>query len=403
MFKTKTLNDDNAADRRRRTPLFVFAKILLAVIGFFMFAAAGFMIAALIDGHYANDRVPDFIGKNINDVNLTNYDFNIVTEYTFDPTKELGEIVDQDPKPSTKIKSDDGSVLIKLNVNSDEAVIMVPVLSNFDEKKAVATLEKWTFQAEVVKETNENVAEGTVIRTEPASGERIKGKSKVIVYIAEHQVEIPDLLGLNLEEAKTKLGEAGLKIGEISYKYSEDYDNGLIMEQGTESGTKTDRDTPVSIVISQGEPPLVDIDMNVDLSEFQDYAPFMITVIADGNQETSQNAKKEYLSRNGFVYKFTLTRKATVTDCTVEVKIDDQLYQTYALDFENESYELTETYEVKMTVREPDTSSEKPEKHSDKESSSESAPSSEEAVSEPSDEKTESEPTTHELESDKEE
>ena len=331
-----------------------------------------------------NTVIPDFIGQNINDVlNSSDYDLEFDTDYAYDPNKTLGEILDQNPKATSRRVGRDTSVT--LTVNSEEAQVMVPVVSKLSESVAINTLGKSNLEAEIVKENNENVAEGTVIRTEPSSGEMVKVKSKVIVYIAEHKVEVPDILGMTLEEAKAKLGEAGLTAGEPTFEYSDDYDNGLVMLQGIESGEKVDKGTIVPVTVSKGEPIPVTVKAEIDLSRFQDYAPFKISVIVDGEEETTQNASKDYLNRIGFNYKFELTRKITETAVNVEIRIDDQPYQTYIFNFENAEYWLDHEDEVHLEKSVPETSSGK-DKDSEKEPSSKAEPSREEEPSKTGDE-----------------
>ncbi len=347
-----------------------------------------------------NTDIPNLVGQNISDVlGNAEYDFDFEVVYSYDPTDPLDVVINQYPEPTTRHVKRDSS--ITLTVNSEDAEIMVPVVSKLDESVAIATLKKWTFEAEIIRELNDNVPEGTVIRTDPASGTKVKGKSKVKVYIAENTSEVPKLLGMTVSEAGAALEKVGLKLGETTSDYSEVYEIGTVMKQSIDSGNKVEKGTEVSLVISKGAPYYVAIDAEVDLSSFQDYAPITVDVIEDGTAKFSSSFSKEDLTRSGYKYKFELNELNINTAVEVEIKIDDQLYQTYVFNFETEKYEITETYEIALEKKqtEPSTSTDKAKSSdTDKKYSSNTSSRSEDVSSEPKDEP--KEPVTEEVSSD---
>lgn len=288
-----------------------------------------------------NIQVPDFVGQNIESVlSNTEYDFDFEVVNVYDPDTDLDIVIDQTPiaNSSHRVKRDSQ---VRLTVNSLDTEVTVPVLSKMSQSVAVSTLNALNLESEIVIVHNDEYGEGTVINTEPANGEKVKVCSKIIVYIAENSVSVPNVVGKTYEEAAAELEALGLHVGEITYDYSEEYDTGYIMGQGMEQDTLVEKNTYISLVVSQGRPYDVTLSQTVDLSELK--APFKISVMVDGVEE----AKKTFYSL-AFrkTYDFEVVRLNTTGVTNVEVYIDGELYQTYEFDFKNNYVTLIETYEV---------------------------------------------------------
>ncbi len=288
-----------------------------------------------------NIEVPNFIGQNIDDVlsdSEYEFDFNIVNIYN--PDTDLDIILDQTPvsSGSHRVKKDSE---VRLTVNSLDTEVTVPVLSKMSQSVAVSTLKSMNLESEIVLVHNDDYDEGTVIKTEPSNGEKVKVCSTVKVYIAENSVAVPNVIGKTYEEAAAELEAVGLHAGEATYDYSEEYDTGCIMGQGIKQDVLVEKDTYISLVVSQGRPYDVTLSQTVDVSEFK--TPFKISVMVDGAEE----AKKTFYSllfRK--TYDFEVVRLNTTGVKTVEVYIDGELYQTYEFDFRNGYVTLIETYEI---------------------------------------------------------
>jgi len=298
-------------------------------------------------GFLAYDRnstvvVPEFVGMNIDDVQMNNseeFNFEIVKSYS--PDTELGKVVNQSPMAnSRKVKK--GST-VRLTVNTDDYEVTVPVLTNMLQAGAENALKSLYLKSSIEIVNNDDYADGTVVSTEPSNGTKIKVNSTVKLIIAENSVSVPDLRGKTLQEATDTLTVMGLKIGEIRYEYSSEYETGRIAQQSTEPNVKVLKGAEVSITISQGEPVPVELTATVDLSSLK--TPFTITVACDG-EFVKELERTKYAFNSGDTYDISLTRNINEGVKTIEVYIDDELYQTYSFDFENAYVNLDATYEV---------------------------------------------------------
>lgn len=302
------------------------------------------VLGTLITVGYLDKRdnmdVPNFVGQNINEIlSNTEYSFNFDVVYVYDPADPLDSVVEQSPAPTSRHVRRDSNV--RLTVNSLDTEVTIPVITKMSESVALNTLSSMYLDGEVVIQHDDNFAEGTVIRTEPANGTKVKVHSKVIVYIAENSIQVPNVVGKTYDDASAALKEAGLKVGEITYDYSEEYDTGYVISQGADSTIKVEKGTSISLVISQGRPYDVTISETVDLSTLK--APFKVAVFVDGEEELTKNFYS-LAFRNS--YDFDVTRLNTRGEATVEVYIDGELYQEYLFDFKQNTSMLVSQHEV---------------------------------------------------------
>jgi serine/threonine-protein kinase len=68
------------------------------------------------------------------------------------------------------------------------------------------------------------------------------------------QVTVPNLVNQTQDDATRQLGNVDLKIGQVTQKACENTAKGNICEQNPTGGTKVDKNSPVSIVVSTGAP-----------------------------------------------------------------------------------------------------------------------------------------------------
>jgi beta-lactam-binding protein with PASTA domain len=96
---------------------------------------------------------------------------------------------------------------------------------------------------------------GKIIHQNPSSGSKIKINKavKIILSAGSEQVIVPNLEGKTLKSASQILKDAGLRKGETSQVHSSDRAAGKIVAQQPPLLEKVGRNTPVSLLVSQGE------------------------------------------------------------------------------------------------------------------------------------------------------
>ncbi len=133
--------------------------------------------------------------------------------------------------------------------------VVVPSLAGFTVKDAREELSDLGLRLEIgVEEFSEEVAEGKIIKSDPAGGGRVNpdGLVTVIVSKGKERFIIPDLVGLKPDVAQGLIEDNRLIVGEIVEEFSSDLPKGLILRTSPASGERVKRDTPLTLFVSKG-------------------------------------------------------------------------------------------------------------------------------------------------------
>ena len=78
------------------------------------------------------------------------------------------------------------------------------------------------------------------------------GFFKIKNFFSSDEVIVPSLIGMDEEEAREELDKIGLKLQVVNEVYSDEYDEGLIVEQRTKEGIKVKEGYTIDVTISKG-------------------------------------------------------------------------------------------------------------------------------------------------------
>lgn len=134
-----------------------------------------------------------------------------------------------------------------------EQKVPVPQVVGAPQAEAQVTLSRAGFSTDVTTKTSATVAEGTVMATNPAGGEKAKKGSTVTMTVSSGPgtVQIPDLTRKSRNEASAALAELGLKIAEETQP-SDSVGENRVIETRPAAGQTVDRGFRVTLVISTG-------------------------------------------------------------------------------------------------------------------------------------------------------
>lgn len=138
-------------------------------------------------------------------------------------------------------------------VSSPEEI--VPKLIGKQQEKAIADLEKLNLQA-VVADTiyNEKYNIGVVVLQKPRPGQVVKDGRRIYLFISggKQTVNVPNLKGKSIREAKFSLERIGLKLGDIQNLPSNNPKD-MIFDQQYVEGTPLKRGDSVGVSLTIGK------------------------------------------------------------------------------------------------------------------------------------------------------
>lgn len=297
-------------------------------------------------------EVPDYVGKSfvsIKENNPNDFKFEVKSEY--DESKEMGVILDQEPKGgSMKVKS--GST-ITVTVNGTDTEVSVPYVTNYSEKEASQALKEKNLIPEIVYVENTKTPKGYTIECFPKAGVKTTIGSTVYVYIASgertKQVTLPSVDGLMLSEAKQTLVDLGLTVETVQDDESKEPKDTVLGMSPLQYG-KVDAGSVVTLTVSSGLGDENTVNIFVDLpSDVEDSVD--MTVIVDGAVD-SRNSKTLVPKYNKT---YTLELKGSGTS-TVVIQLDGKAYREYSVDFASAAVTTTASYDyVRATTAPPET------------------------------------------------
>lgn len=150
-----------------------------------------------------------------------------------------------------------------LNKNSD--VIAMPNLINMSLEDANKTINKLDLKLTINERHDVDVERNHVISQSPSQGTELKKGDLVTIVISlgPEELSVPNLMGYTLNDAKKILEKDGLKLGTISYDYSEVYKEGTVINQNPVVGVGSiKKGDSVNVVLSKGQKPVENHEQN---------------------------------------------------------------------------------------------------------------------------------------------
>ena len=194
-------------------------------------------------------------------------------EWELNPEKVASDTVEKDSVASTDpaggTQAEKGST-VRVTISSGPDSVTLPDnlvgMSPDDARQAVEALGlKWEVNSSKV--ASDTVAEGKVAQTNPSPGSKVKAGQTITAYLSSgsDQVEVPDLVGMSQDQARSALKAVGLELGNVTTVDS-DKDKDRIVSQDPETGSKVKKGTTIAVSISTGKAAQVEIPTVVGIS-----------------------------------------------------------------------------------------------------------------------------------------
>ncbi len=134
--------------------------------------------------------------------------------------------------------------------------IDVPDVMGKTAEEAQLAIEQAGFKVGEVKNVYDDSAEpGTVVGQNPKGGEKAEKGSKINIDVSQgsEEIEVPDVSGMSLDDARKAITVAGFSVGETTKEYSDSVEEDKVMKQTPAAGTMAAQGSKVDLVISQGK------------------------------------------------------------------------------------------------------------------------------------------------------
>lgn len=225
--------------------------LALLFIGYFLYS---FFFADLF---YDPEElpVPNFIGTVAEQIDPNDYpQLRIqIADWQTNESVEMGRVIDQDPDPDRMVQS---GAAVSLIVSSGPSTDTMRDVVNYMEQNARTILDNLGLNLDVrtVTETSDVISAGAVIRTIPAAQEPLTVGQIVTLVVSSGEsiqyVPMPELLGMDIEDARELLGELKLHC-RVTYIDSEEAE-GTVIYQSKDQMDKVQEGATINLQVSNG-------------------------------------------------------------------------------------------------------------------------------------------------------
>jgi serine/threonine-protein kinase len=161
-------------------------------------------------------------------------------------------VLDQDPGPRERIVKG-GTITLVVSLGPERYT--VPSLVGERLEKASEELRKLHLRPKIQEQYSDSVDRGLVMSVSPKAGTVVRRNTEVTLVVSKGQapVTVPDVTGDHVDDATTKLEDAGLVV-KVETKASKDVEADHVISQDPKPGTGVEDGHTVTLVVSTGAP-----------------------------------------------------------------------------------------------------------------------------------------------------
>ncbi len=184
--------------------------------------------------------------------------FNIYINYVYDENNAMNTIVEQQPSAGEYRKVQPGRQYtdLTLTVSRGTQKITLDDYTITENRSVKIELTTLGLKCNVIQEESDTVLEGYVIRTDPVAGTVLNAGDTVVLYVSKGQslqyVQVPACENQTAAWAAVELEGSGLKLGDVTYAYSDTVAAGKIISQSRTAYTEVIKGTRIDFVVSKG-------------------------------------------------------------------------------------------------------------------------------------------------------
>ncbi|MDD6434825.1 MAG: Stk1 family PASTA domain-containing Ser/Thr kinase [Clostridiales bacterium] len=278
--------------------LLIVAILLIVGLGlFFVGRAIGIFKSGFGFGITADEdtvKVPNFLGMSFEEAQDEANKVGLGVEKAGEEESDMydtNQVCKQSVDPGEKVEKN-STIELTISSGLKGEKFDVPDVKGRKQEEAEQMLTDAGFKVNSEFEESETVEEGYVISQNPVGGSTAGKNATITIKVStgSSTASVPDLKGMTESQARKALNEKGLSLGKITEENSATIEEGQIIEQGTAPGTKVDKGTKITVVISKGDIPLSEqtwkCNANVNMNNYDGTYPVTI-VLEQAGQETT--------------------------------------------------------------------------------------------------------------------
>lgn len=146
---------------------------------------------------------------------------------------------------------------INIVVSDGAERIEVPNLKDSTRRDAEVLLKNLQLNVSIKEVESSTVSAGKVVDQNPAAGEEVPAGTVIYLEVSiGAETTMPQLVGLTLDQAKSKIAANNLTLGEVTRQESSSYVSDIVLEQSLTADQTVLEGTTVNLVVSDGPGPL---------------------------------------------------------------------------------------------------------------------------------------------------
>ncbi|MEU6146659.1 Stk1 family PASTA domain-containing Ser/Thr kinase [Streptomyces sp. NPDC047081] len=178
-------------------------------------------------------------------------------KHAYSDTVKRGTVISSDPEPGSRIRDNSR---VTLTISDGPETVQVPALQGYRLDKARALLKKDGLEPGMVtREFSDDVPKGFVISSDPEEGTKRHAGSAIALTVSKGSaVDVPDVTGEDLADAKADLEDAGLTVKVAAQQVNSEYDKGQVAAQTPAGDGQAAEGDTVTLTLSKG-PEMVEV------------------------------------------------------------------------------------------------------------------------------------------------
>jgi len=241
----------------RELPRRAFPYLIAAAGGFLIAYTVVFLFAFPAEVLPDDGILPNVVGKTFEDatVALTKAGFPAQQgETRFSRTVSANVVLQEDPPAGSRQKRGTNVVLA---LSGGQKTAEVPVTTNMSQQQARISIENTGLVMGNVSEQLSDAPRGLVIATSPPAGTKVElpGTVDIVLSKGPATVNMPDLYGRSVGEARSMVEQIGLRIAGVSRDTSSLQPENTVIRQLPAAGATISAGGAVSLTVSHFPPP----------------------------------------------------------------------------------------------------------------------------------------------------